>query len=160
MLRKSDFPLDYFADLETLNYGAQQRLSRQASASFCATWRIHLMGVLIWHFHPSTASASWHQTPGRPTKLKQKPTKLSFWAAQVAQWFSTAFSPGHDPGSPGSHPRLQAVPNRCATGTAPGLPILCGPFHMISALIKKILNLIIIDKKDCWLWRGDSSHVF
>ena len=26
---------------------------------------------------------------------------------------------GLDPGSPGSHPGLQAAPNRCATGAAP-----------------------------------------
>ena len=26
---------------------------------------------------------------------------------------------GFDPGSPGSHPRLQAAPNRCTTGAAP-----------------------------------------
>ena len=26
---------------------------------------------------------------------------------------------GLDPGSPGSHPRLQEAPNRCATGAAP-----------------------------------------
>ena len=30
---------------------------------------------------------------------------------------------GLDPGTPGSHPRLQAAPNRCATGAAPVLPI-------------------------------------
>ena len=30
---------------------------------------------------------------------------------------------GLDPGSPGSHPRLQAAPNRCATGAAQELDI-------------------------------------
>ena len=29
---------------------------------------------------------------------------ISDWAAQVAQWFSTAFSPGRDPGDPGLSP--------------------------------------------------------
>ena len=31
---------------------------------------------------------------------------------------------GQDPWSPGSHPRLQAAPNRCATGAAPVYHIL------------------------------------
>ena len=35
------------------------------------------------------------------------------WAAQVAQWFSTAFSPGCDPGDPGWSPTLGSLQGAC-----------------------------------------------
>ena len=34
-------------------------------------------------------------------------------AAQVAQWFTTAFSPGPDPGNPGTSPMLGSLHGAC-----------------------------------------------
>ena len=41
---------------------------------------------------------------------------------------------GLDPGSPRSHPRLQAAPNRCATGAAPGIPLVLSRNHVENLL--------------------------
>ena len=35
------------------------------------------------------------------------------WAAQVAQWFSAIFGPGHDPGDPGWSPTLGSLHGAC-----------------------------------------------
>ncbi|XP_048950356.1 UPF0547 protein C16orf87 homolog isoform X4 [Canis lupus dingo] len=49
---------------------------------------------------------------------------------------------GLDPGSPGSHPGLQAAPNRCTTGAAHELPfsVLSSSFSVILFIFLKLLR--------------------
>ena len=52
---------------------------------------------------------------------------MNVWAVPVAQWFSTAFSPGHDPGDPGLSPTSGSMQGADAgldprtPGSRPGL---------------------------------------
>ena len=41
--------------------------------------------------------------------------RSGIWAAQVAQWFSAAFSSGRDPGDPGSSPMSGSLHGACFT---------------------------------------------
>ena len=60
-----------------------------------------------------SGKTEWMNDGRKKGREENMSMKIFFWAARVAQQFTATFSPGHDPGAPGSSPTSGSLHGGC-----------------------------------------------